>query len=185
MGGPIETTIELVIESAAFERMVEIIQAPMTQPEIIPTIMPLVVGFVILELYFGKYGHKDSEWTIGLINSLLWIKIAISLILTESMETLPERYLSYGLLVLGFFTAYLNFNHLWRKRIAFSITSEFAAYTYAYLTVILVKTEIPLDFVTFQGSILFLTVIFVAASLIKLAEQTKIAKKSTNLGISK
>ncbi len=180
MEGPIEQIIELLIESAAFERMGEIAKAPLTYPEIIPTILPLVIGFVILELYFGKYSHEELDWTAALINSLLWIKISLSLIWTETLETYPERYLTYSLLLLGLFTAYMNFNHVWRKKIAFVVSSEFMAYTYAYLIVILVKTDIVVDIVTLKASLLFLLMIFILITFVKLTERVIIEKKSEN-----
>lgn len=154
----------MVFESAAAtvdQRLVEIVLAPLNNPGIIPSLLPLALGAVVLELYFGKYEHESLGWNTSVGNAVIWVTTGINLILTNSL-TGTERLAAYGLIVVGALIGYMNFFHKWGQNIAFRASSSGIIYTVGYITVIVAGTDIPVNEVTFKAGGVFMAGVLVA-----------------------
>lgn len=138
------------------ERTLEIAQAPLNNPEIIPGVLPLVLGALILELYFGKHKNEELGWNTAVGNSILWLSTGISLHMTETIQTTQELYATYVVIGLGLFTGYLNFFHKWKSDLAFLASSTTIVYSIAYITTVVIKTEIPPDRLTMKAGLAFI-----------------------------
>lgn len=152
------------------ERVLELAQAPLQNPEIIPTVLPLVLGAVVLELYFGKHQNEELGWNSSVGNSVVWISTGISLHMTEVIESTRELYSTYFIIGLGLFTGYLNFFHKWKSELAFIASSTTIVYSIAYITTVVIKTDIPADDLTLQAGAAFIVVIEIVFKIIKLFE---------------
>lgn len=135
-------------------RLTTFVTAPVENPDILPNVMPLILGAVIMELYFGKHKRESLGWNTAVGNAILWISTGISLYMTESLGEI-QLYLVYGLIGLGFFVVYMDFFHKWPSTVAFVVSSSAMVYTLAYTLVIVVKTGLPMDILTYQSAAIF------------------------------
>jgi hypothetical protein len=148
----------------------QIILGPVHTPELIPTLMPIILGGVVLELYFGKHKNESLGWNSSVSNSVIWISTGITLYLTADIATFLERAVTYFLISIGFLTGYLNFFHKWSSTVAFLASSSGMVYSLAYVAVVMIKSGIPVNSITIQSAILALTVIAVTFQVIKFLE---------------
>ena len=147
--------------------VLQIVKAPLNNPEIIPTILPIVAGAVVIELYFGKHKQESLGWNTSVGNAVIWVSTGITLYMTESLTT-PELYATYSLIGLGLFIGYMDFFHKWSEAVAFTISSAGVVYTLTYLLVIFVKTDLtPSNRKTLYASGIFFIGTIVAFKIIQ------------------
>jgi hypothetical protein len=166
MVGPIynQETVRSVIET--------FIYTPLEQPELLPTVLPLVFGAVVIELYFGKYTQEELGWNTSVGNAVIWATTGITLLMTTSM-TQQERYAAYGLIAVGAFVGYMDFNHKWSDSVAFIVSSSGIVYTLAYIAVIMIKTSMPVNATTMKGAAIFLVGVNVVFKVIQSMETSR------------
>jgi len=143
------------IDPELFDTLIVFLREPIDNPEILPNVMPLVMGLVVMELYFGKHKEESLGWNTAVANSILWISTGISLYMTSTLGHI-QLYLVYGLIGLGVFVAYMDFFHKWPSTVAFVISSSAIIYSVAYTLVIVVKTGLPMNTLTYQAAAIFL-----------------------------
>lgn len=153
------------------ERLIQLAEAPLNNPEIIPGVMPLILGALILELYFGKHKNEKLGWNTAVGNSIVWLSTGISLHMTETIETTQELYATYFIMGLGLFTGYLNFFHKWKSDLAFLASSTTIVYSIAYVTTVVIKTEIPPDELTMQAGLALIIIIEIIFKFFRLFER--------------
>jgi len=156
--------------AAALAEVIEVfVLTPFENPEIVPTILPLVAGFVVIELYFGKHKSEELGWNTAVGNAVIWVSTGVSLYMTETLST-PELYATGALIGLGLLVGYMDFFHKWSATMAFMVSSAGVVYTLAYILVVLVKTDLPLTQETFETSLIFFVVINVVFKVIQMLE---------------
>ena len=141
------TTIESVLEEFLF--------APIRYPEFLPTLLPIILGAVVIELYFGKHKSEDLGWNTAVGNAIIWTTTGITLLITSD-PTGSARYAAYFLILIGGFIGYMNFFHKWSAEIAFFISSAGIIYSLAYVTVVVVKTGMTVDETVLKASAVFI-----------------------------
>jgi len=124
-----------------FELVRVFIEAPIDNPDIVPTILPLVAGAVVIELYFGKHKTEELGWNTSVGNAVIWVSTGLTLYITETLTT-PELYATLTLIGLGTFIGYMDFFHKWSPAVAYTVSSAGVIYTLAYILVIFVKTPV-------------------------------------------
>lgn len=149
------------INPELIDRILVFIREPIDNPEILPNVLPLVLGLVVMELYFGKHKKESLGWNTAVGNAILWISTGISLYMTSTLGQI-QLYLVYGLIGLGAIVAYMDFFHKWPSTVGFVISSSAMIYSVAYTLVIVVKTGLPMNMITYQAAAIF----FVAVNLI-------------------
>jgi hypothetical protein len=139
--------------------LVEILKSfvltPIEQPEILPTVLPLILGAIVIELYFGKHEREDLGWNTAVGNAIIWVTTGVTLLMTTPGLNQGERIAAYILMGLGVFVGYMDFYHKWRDQIAFLVSSSGIVYTLAYIGVILIKTSTPINTTTLKASAIF------------------------------
>lgn len=135
------------------ERTLVFFREPIENPEILPNVLPLVMGLVIMELYFGKHKEESLGWNTAVGNAVLWTSTGLSLYLTAELTQI-QLYMVYGLIAIGGLVVYLDFFHKWPSTIAFVISSSAIIYSVAYLLVIIVKSPMPMEPLTYQAAAL-------------------------------
>jgi len=139
------------------EMVLEFFRAPVEHPEILPSILPIVGGLIVIELYFGKHKQETLGWNTSVGNAVIWVTTGLNLYLTEQM-TQPELYATYTLIGLGLLVGYKNFFHQWSSSVAFFISSSGIVYTLAYILVVMVKTDLVPDQQTLEAAAVFFVV---------------------------
>jgi hypothetical protein len=120
----------------------EIALTPLNHTELLPTLLPLILGAIVIELYFGKHTQEELGWNTAVGNAIIWITTGITLLMTTPLSP-GERTATYALIGAGGFVAYMDFFHEWSSQLAFRISSSAIVYTLAYVLVVMVKTSIP------------------------------------------
>lgn len=143
--------------------------APVRHPEIVPTVLPIVAGAIVIELYFGKHKNEELGWNTSVGNAVIWITTGVTLYMTETLTT-PEMYATGALIGLGLLVGYMDFFHKWSSTTAFMISSSGVVYTLAYILVIIVKTDLPMDQSTMEGAAVFFIGANVAFKLLQTLE---------------
>lgn len=124
---------------------------------------------VAIELYFGKHSSEELGWNTSVGNAVIWVATGVTLLMTTSM-TQTETYATYGLIVSGFFVAYMDFYHKWPSTVAFMISSSGIIYSLAYVFVLVVKTGMPLNSQVLKAAGLFVVGINVFFKIIQMFE---------------
>ncbi|MFB6241829.1 MAG: hypothetical protein ABEJ36_03445 [Candidatus Nanosalina sp.] len=155
---PVELAAELFREhiwsTGVRERLLEFIYAPLNNPELVPNLLPLIMGAFIMELYFGKHKKEDLGWNTALGNAVIWMSTGISLIIAEQLST-PELYAAYVLIGVGFFAGFMDFFHIWPTTIGWVVSSSAVVYTFGWTVVMVIKTGVPVNRTTLISAGLF------------------------------
>lgn len=148
----------------------EIIVAPVYHTGMIPTLMPIVLGGVVLELYFGKYSEESLGWNSSVSNSIIWVSTGLTLLLTADLGALSEKAVSYFLICLGGFVGYMNFFHKWSATVAFIASSSGVVYSVAYVSVVMIKSGMEVNETSLQSAAISLAAIGLFFQAIKFIE---------------
>ena len=149
------------------------ILTPVKQPEILPTILPLVLGAIVIELYFGKHEREDLGWNTAVGNAIIWVTTGVTLIITTQSLSQGEEYVAYTLIGFGSFVGYMDFYHKWSETIAFLVSSSGIVYTLAYIAVILIKTDTPVNETTMKASAIFFIATMIAFKILQSMETSQ------------
>lgn len=160
------STSILTSQSTLVEVIKEFVLAPMRYPEILPTVLPIIVGAVVIELYFGKHTSEELGWNTSVGNAIVWVTTGLVMYLTTSLST-QEKYATGGLVTLGLVVAYLDFYHKWSSTMAFIASSSGLVYTLTYIFVVVVKTGMELSPVVLKGAGIFLASVMVFFKIIQ------------------
>jgi hypothetical protein len=158
------------VSEQALEAAVMIARAPIQHTEILPSLLPIILGAIVIELYFGKYSKERLGWNSSVSNSIIWLATGLNLYFTETFSTTLEKNATFLLIGMGGFVGAMDFFHVWPKNLAFLASAPTVVYLLAYVTVVAVKTPIPVNEVTIQGAIIFSVCAFVGFEALKFIE---------------
>lgn len=144
----------------------ELVFAPVRHPEMLPSLIPIILGAVVIELYFGKYSQEELGWNTSVGNSIIWIATGVNLLINSSLEAV-ERNAALFLIIVGAGLGYMNFFHKWSSTVAFVVSSAGIVYSLAYIIVVLVKTGIPINSTSMKASLIFLVGVNIAFKIIQ------------------
>lgn len=172
--------VEDVVVQDVVARYIEILQFPANNPEYIPSLIPLFVGLVVLEVYFGRYEYENLGWNSAVSNSTLLLTTGLTLIYRLNLLEISQRpqfIVAYGILALGGVILLLNFYHLWPEFIAFNVSSSFVTYTSVYLAIAIVYEGMPLGYNTVAAAGGVLLTLFIVFRVLKAMENTVIPNR--------
>ncbi|PSH01322.1 MAG: hypothetical protein BRC27_02515 [Nanohaloarchaea archaeon SW_10_44_10] len=153
-----QTGIQQVVE--------QLFVAPIEQPEILPTVLPLIIGAIAIELYFGKHPEEKLGWNSSVGNAIIWTATGFSLLITSTL-TGQERQAVYGLILMGGIVGYMNFYHRWPPSVAYLISSSGIVYSLAYSLVVVIKTDLIIDQTVLEAVLVFVVAINMLFKLMK------------------
>lgn len=144
----------------AGSRFYELLTIPARNPDVLWTIVPLLIATVIMFVYFQKYKEEELGWNSAVANSLVAVFVSVSLLRHVYFITSPgsilnfTQYLSKTIFsLLLFFTAFIllvvNFSHVLPKKVAYYASSPLTINLISYVVIIFVYSNIPFDLVTF------------------------------------
>ena len=159
-----------ILTSQSHSTLIEVVKefalAPVRHPEILPTVLPLIVGAVVIELYFGKHQSEDLGWNTSVGNAIVWVTTGLVMYLNSDLTT-NETYATMGLVGLGLGVAYLDFYHKWSSTVAFVASSSGLVYSLAYVFVVAVNTDMTLNSTTLKGAGVFLAGVMIVFKIIQ------------------
>jgi hypothetical protein len=132
----------------------------------------LIIGVFVIELYFGKHENEELGWNTAVGNSISWMSTGIILLITT--ETSPqERYATYGIIGAGALLGYLDFYHKLSDTVAFIVSSSGIVYTLAYISVIMIKTSMPVNMTTLKAAAIFTVAVNIGFKIIQSIETSQ------------
>ncbi len=168
--------------------MWSILSAPFTSPDMLWIVTPLLISMTLMQLYFGRNRDEELGWNTAFGNSISLIFVSINLLQFIYNQfgwsgfniINPVSNKIYLVLVLGLISLVqliVNYYHLISKRIAFFINSAVPTNMTAYISIVLVYTDIPLNLSTFFAAFCLLALFIVIfnwfKSLIPMSEEAE------------
>jgi hypothetical protein len=153
------------------EALENFVLTPVQNPEIIPSILPLVIGAIVIELYFGRYEQEELGWNTSVGNAVIWGTTAINMFLTVDMNN-TETLAAASLLGLSLLVGYMDFYHKWPDTVAFVVSSSGIVYTLAYIAVIMIKTSMPISSTSIKGAAIFFVAVNIVFKIMQSMETT-------------
>lgn len=146
--------------------------APVEHPDLLPTVLPLILGALVIELYFGKYSSEKLGWNTSVGNAIIWITTGVSLLLTGNPGPM-EKKATYFLIGFGSLVAYMDFFHKWSATVAFLISSSGIVYSLAYVIVVFVKTDLAINDTTLRAGLAFVVAVNIAFKILQSFETSR------------
>ena len=162
-----------VLITEIFNRFIELAEAPLVYKEMLWIIIPLLLTMLLMELYFGRYKYEELGWNTAYGNALVLIFVAVDLFRWLYMNDMLtylhlKNVLAIAVVFEGILLTLINFLHLLPKEVAFGVSSKLPMNFIAYTAVILIYSNIPIDWITLAASILFLVAMAVFIKLVQL-----------------
>ncbi len=158
-----------VFVPSLLERIQEIVNAPISNPEMLWISLPLIATLILMEFYIGRYRDEELGWNTAVGNSMVLMFVGIDLLrkiygetffYTFSIEKVlslaltPQTLIALLILAQGMIMILINFFHLLPKTFAFKISSPLFVNLIAYLAIVLIYTKTPIDGMTAIASFL-------------------------------
>jgi len=163
---------------ATKERTIEIIKSPITNPDMLWLLIPLIASLILLEFYFGRYSEEELGWNTAFGNSLALI--FISIILAKHMYDYQLLYdankvsIVASVLLVGIILAFLDFFHALPKEFAFKLSAKLPIDYLAFIAIVFVFTNLPANSVTAAAFFAILVMLVILIGIIhKLAPKFK------------
>ena len=164
-------------------RVVDLVIAPIENPDMIWTLGPMIIALVLMQLYFGRNKDEALGWNTAFGNSIALIFISVSLLRGVFLESGDVSIMGFlrgalafndlqivvvaFLFLYGIFLALLSFFHWIPEKLAFFIMNAISVNVTAYIIIVLVNSEnIPLDRHTlFAGFVMFILVYLLSMAI--------------------
>lgn len=175
------------------ERYFDLLIAPFHFPDMVWIIIPMLATLLLMEFYFGRYQTEELGWNTAVGNAVVLIFVSIDLFrqiyggdLQNVLEINPmaqiplTTMIAFVVGILGLALLFFDFFHLLPKKLAFMVSSSLPINLIAYLSIILVYTNlpgaeiltkpIPLDMVTILATILLFISLIIFFAVIHFLE---------------
>lgn len=167
--------LNMQLAEAVLSRMNFMVTAPMKNMEMLWSVIPLIISFIVLQLYFGRYKEEELGWNTAVSNSLIWLFVGANLMRylysTGGVSINdPRTMVSLSVIGLGFVILFLNFNHLWPEGLAFTLSSALIINYHAFISILFVYTNIPMDSVTVLAATALFVVLVVLDLIVRIIE---------------
>ncbi len=176
-------------------RFTQIITSPFTDPQMLWIALPLLIVLLFMQLYFGRWKNEKLGWAsafadwiallfvgvnllremlvkyavISEVPAMIYILPAVPIAQTYlPLEVLAKFLLIFILLFFSLLFMIVLFTHAIPKRISFVISSPLAVYSFAFIMISIVYSDIPLDLYTLIASILVYIFVLMLFQTIKI-----------------
>jgi hypothetical protein len=171
------------------DRFVRLVIAPTVNTNMLWMVLPLVTTLVMMEFYFGRYSDEQLGWNTAVGNSIVLIFVSIDMfrqitrqiyggditqiktIIEAGHTNIPIVLVIASLVfLLGIWLLIVDFFHILPEKLAFKISSSLPVNIIAYVSLVLVYTNLPsnkeLDPIPVNDGITFLAAIMLFLSLL-------------------
>jgi hypothetical protein len=156
-------------------RFVELLLAPIEHLEMLWIAAPLILALFLTEVYFSRYKGEELGWNSAYGNALVLLFVALDIFRylynNGLLETLNIKLaIAFAVSIMAVLLMMVNFLHMFPENIAYGLSSKLPMNFLAYLSLILVYSNIPIDLITLISSIgllvIFSAIIIIIRSLI-------------------
>ncbi len=152
------------VKSYSFDvwtRFLEIVFSPFNYKDMLWILAPMIITFLLIEFYFGIYAEEKLGWNTAFGNSLvlLFVSLDIGRNLYESGLIYEDKIKTLIFMIIfieAILLALLDFFHFLPERFAFKISGSLPINFSAVSAIILVYTNIKVDFITISALLLLL-----------------------------
>jgi len=143
-----------------YERFEIFLKAPITNPEILWIVAPLVISLFFISLYFSRHRYEELGWNTAFGNTLVLIFVSLNLLqyLHSKNQIFPLNFkisIIFALILIALSVLILHFFHVLPKKLAFVISSIIPMNLTAYVAIVIVYMDLPLDEFTIAGALIF------------------------------
>jgi len=151
-------------------RFVELLQAPLAEPNMLWFAIPLIIATIMMALYFGRYRKEELGWNTAFANAMVFIFVSIDIIRRMYESSQPYSWLNivdnplYLMITIalsgfGIISMLVIYYHLLPKQITFRLFSNLPVNIAIYVLMCVVYAGVTLDkFTVLAGILLFLVV---------------------------
>lgn len=160
---------------AVLERTFVILKAPIAQPAMLWILIPLLGSILLMTIYFGRYKYESMSWDSAFGNMLVLIFASIDLLRFlhnqgTLFETSIKNLVVAVFMVMGVTLTFLNYFHLMPEELAFGISSGNTVNIIVLFLIIVVYSQIPIDYVTALAVLGLMVIFFAILKLIQVLE---------------
>jgi len=174
--------LETLAQKSIVERFIELITAPYYHKEMLWIVLPLIIALILMQLYFGRYRKEELGWNSAVGNSLALIFVSMDLLrriyTTSSSKAIfdvifgnfKEVLVVFVIGLVSFWLLFGEFFHLLPKKLVFLVSSSLPTTVVAYMGIVLIYTNVPLDSITLLAGFLLFIALVVLFFIIHLLE---------------
>lgn len=188
-------SIGTYLQESIFPRFLEIIRSPFETPEMLWIAFPLLVVILFMQLYFGRWRNEKLGWGSAFANWITLLFVSVNLFremivkytliasappsivyilpaIPLGQKFIPLSVVYKFLMIFALFFISITFMivlfaHAIPKRASYVISSPLAVYTFAFIMIAIVYSDLPLDLPTFIASLLVYILILSIFKFIK------------------
>lgn len=160
------------------DRFMELLLAPINYTETLWMVIPVLFTLFLVELYFGRYKAEELGWNSAFGNSLVLIFVSIDMVrllytqkgLQAFMYVNPKVALILAVIIEGIALTLMAFYHILPEHVAFNFSSALPMNFIAYISILLVYTNIPIDFYTVLAAFGIMAILVLILTIVKIIE---------------
>lgn len=159
----------MVFATELLAEMKNIFVGVFTEPSLLWQIAPLLLLWILLEIYFGRYNKEKLGWNTALGNgiSMIWIVLSALQFTFSNQESLRVTWpLFFSLFLLGGYALFIitvSFKHSLKSKWAYLIASPSPVYYFSIISLLIAHQVITLSLISIIAIFvifIFLTIIF-------------------------
>ncbi len=164
---------------AVLERAGELARVPIDEKQILFMFVPLLVTLFLIELYFAKYRNEELGWNTAVGNSLVLFFVGMNLLghlygqgrlFVMEADAMARSVVALFVVFESIFLIAMNFYHLMPEKISYGISSALPVNLLGVLSILLVYSRVPFDFVTAAASLFLVIVLILIVIFVKSLE---------------
>ncbi|MCP4647295.1 MAG: hypothetical protein GY852_06080 [bacterium] len=170
-----------IIAGAVWNRFMELLAAPATEPDMLWFAIPLIFATFMMTLYYGRYRKEVLGWNTAFENTMIFLFVSFDLFrqMYESME--PYSWMNIynnplyfsitiGLAAVSFFSMILVYYHLLPKKLAFMLFAKLPINIALYVTMCIVYVNVAANWITVGAGILLFLLVWIIVKLIQIVQ---------------
>ena len=135
-------------------------------------IAPILITLFLVQLYFGRHKEEELGWNTAYGNAIVLIFVTTNLlrslyqnygmdIFEPTHPVFPKTVIVSIGIIQAIFLFFIDFSHLLPKKISFFLSNSVSVNISAFIVIVLVYGNIPLDNDTLLTAIIFLIVAYI------------------------
>lgn len=160
--------------------VLHVLSAPFRDPSVLWTLIPLLLMWILLEVYFARW-HEQLGWNSGLANAvtLFWVSVTSLQIVFSSVFSWSKFTVFFLGIVYALLLAFVMFRHAVSERFAFLMASPLFVYFLSMVFVLWARDLVSMSWYVFVAIIVLFLVFVVLDVVLKfLVKEEKIAEDS-------
>jgi len=181
-----EPQLEKINFRNLYKQSYQLIILPIKNQNMLWIVLPLMLSTIVMIFYFGLYKYEELGWNTAVGNGLVLVFVGLDLLrqmyqnnnIVEIVRTIlhgstsilssqPKTILALIILLYGLFLVIVNFVHLFPKKLAFFISSALPINLVAYLTIVIVYTNLKLNLLLLISCFIVFIILYLLSKLIQ------------------